>query len=116
MIYDILSDICGLVGIVISAYKLIRIIKSRDISGDWLNGIWLSGLIAFLIGLIGQLVYIADMFEAVSEAKEPDINAIADGLSKATLNSLNGLLILTILIMCWGLLKGLITYRKTREV
>lgn len=58
MIYnlpDILSNICGLVGITIFVYKLTRILKSQDNSEDWLNGIWLSGLTAFLIRLAGEL-------------------------------------------------------------
>lgn len=56
------------------------------------------------------------MFKAVSEAQEPDINAIAAGLSRTTLNSLKGLLIFTILLTLWGLVKGLITYRKAKAV
>lgn len=115
-IIDILSNIFGLVGIAICIYKLIKIIKSNDISGDWVSGIWLCGLIAFLIRLTGQLFFIMKMLRAVSEAKEPDINTVADGLSKATLNSINGLLILTILLIFWGLVKGLITYRKVRII
>ena len=119
MIYDlpdILSNICGLVGITIFVYKLIRILKSRDNSEDWVDGIWFSGLIAFLIRLAGQLYNIGDMFKAVSEAQEPDLNAVAGGLSRTTLNSLKGLLMLTTLLILWGLVKGLITYRKTKAV
>ena len=119
MIYDlldILSNICGLVGIMIFVYKMIRILRSRDNNEDWVNGIWFSGLIAFLIRLAGQLYHVGDMFKAVSEAQEPDINAVAGGLSRTALNSLTGLLILITLLILWGLVKGLITYRKAKEV
>lgn len=64
---DILSLICGLVGIAIFVYTLIRILKSRNDSADWVTGIWFSGLIAFLIRLPGQLYNIGEMFEALSE-------------------------------------------------
>jgi hypothetical protein len=119
MIYklpDIISNICGLVGITIFVYKLTRTLKSQDNSEAWLNGIWFSGLIAFLIRLAGDLYSTGDMFKAVSEAQEPDIRAVADGLSRTTLNSLKGLLILTSLLILWGLLKGLITYKKAKTV
>ncbi len=115
-IANILSNSCGLAGIFICIYKLIKIFESKDISDDWLNGIWLSGLIAFLIRLAGQMLNIADMFRAVSDANRPDINSVAVSLNKATLNILNGLIILIILLILWGLLKGLITYkRQTRS-
>ncbi len=112
-ILDILSKICGLVGIVICIYKLIKIFNFKDFSDNWLNGIWLSGLIAFLIKLAEQLIRLAHVFNAVSEAKEPDINAIAGALSEVVLNVLNGLITFTILLILWGVLKGLITYKKT---
>ena len=116
MIYDVLSNICGLAGITIFVYKLTRIVKSRDNSQDWVNGIWFFGLIAFLIRIGGQLYNLGDMFKAVSEAQEPDINAVAAGLSRTTLNSLDGLIILTILLILWGLVKGLITYKKAQGI
>jgi hypothetical protein len=119
MIYDlpdIVSNICGLVGIVIFIYKLITILKFRDYSEDWVNGIWFFGLVAFLIRLAGQMYNIGDMLRAVSEAGQPDINAVAGGLSRTTLNSLKELLILTTMLLLWGIVRALITYRKKKEV
>jgi hypothetical protein len=113
---DIFSNICGLVGILIFVYKLTKILKSHDNNEDWLNGIWFAGLLAFLIRLIGQVYNLWDMFNAISDAKQPDVNAIAGGLSRITLNSLKGLLILTILFTLWGLVKRMITYRKAKAV
>jgi beta-lactamase regulating signal transducer with metallopeptidase domain len=113
---DILSNICGLVGITIFVYKLIRILKSGDTNEHWVNGIWFFGLIAFLIRLAGQMYSIGNMFRAVSDAGQPDINAVAGELSRTTLNSLKGLIILTTLLILWGLVRGLITNRKTKEV
>src|SRR5690348_11359744 len=103
-----LTIIFGIVGLVIWMYKLISIIKFEDISGNWLTGIWLSGLLAFLIAFIRLLSDISDIFAGISEAERPDINAIAGGFGKAISSSLSGLIILTILLLLWGLLKGLI--------
>jgi hypothetical protein len=116
LIYDLpdfLSNICGLIGITIFVYKMIRILRSGDNNEHWVNGIWFSGLIAFLIRLAGQMYSIGDMFRAVSKAGQPDMNAVAGELSRTTLNSLKGLIILTTLLTLWGLVRALITYRKT---
>jgi hypothetical protein len=111
---DILSNLCGLVGIMIFLYKLTRILKLHDNNVDWLNGIWFAGLLAFLIRLAEQLYLLWDMFNAISKARGADVNAIVGGLSRITLSSLKGLIILITLLILWGLLKGLITYRKTK--
>ena len=119
LIYDvpnILSNICGLIGISIFVYKLIRMFKFRDNGGTWTNGIWFAGLIAFLIRLAGQMYHIGDMFNAVYEAQDPDLNVIAGGLSIGIFSSLKGLFILTTLLIFWGLVKGLITYRKAQAL
>jgi hypothetical protein len=119
MIYDlpdIVSNICGLVGLTFFVYKVTRILKSRHSGEDWVNAIWFFGLIAFLIRLAGQLYNLGDMFKALSDAGQPDINAVAAGLSKATLNSLKGSLILTTLLILWGFVKGLATFRKPKAV
>jgi|GEM_PF-6714149 len=100
----------------IFVYKLTRILKSHDNNEDWLNGIWFAGLLAFLIRLAGQLFNLWNVFNAVSEAKQPDINAIAGGLGRITLNSLKGLLILITLLALWGVIKGLLTYKRAKAV
>lgn len=114
-ILNILSNICGLVGFIICIYKLIRIFKSKDAGDNWLNGIWLSGLIAFLIRLSGEFFTIKNMFLAISEANRPDIKAIATTLSNSVLNTLNGLIILITLLILWGILKGLIKYKSNHS-
>lgn len=116
MIYDTLSIICGLMGIVVFVIKLVRIVRSSDPGTDGLNGVWLCGLVGFLIGAIGQVLSIKVIFEGVDETGQPDFNAIASDISRSTIYSLTGLLVLTILLILWGLLKGLITYKKIRAV
>jgi len=119
MIYDlpdILSNICGLVGVIIFIYKLIRIFKLQDYRQDWINGIWFLGLIAFLIRLAGQMYSLGDMLAAFSEARQPDINAVVGGLSRITLNSLKGVLILMTLLMLWGTVRALLTNKKRKAL
>lgn len=119
MIYvllELLSNIFGLAGITIFVYKSIRLFKSQDTSDNWVKGIWFFGLLAFLVRLCAALYNLAFMLKAVSEAVEPDINAIAESMSMITLNTLKGLTIFTILLILWGMIKGIIAYKRQRAV
>jgi hypothetical protein len=104
--------ICGIIIILIALYKAYKIFKTNDLSNDYLNSIWLLGLLAFLFRLSELLIRFSDTFNAISLAKEPNISAIAYGFSELMVFPLNGLAVLIISLIFWGFLKGLLVLKK----
>ena len=103
--------ICGLLVLIIFISKIVSILSSNDTSNKYLNAIWLLGLLAFLFRVFGQLMYLSDMFYAISIAEVPDTSAIADGVSKAMLYPLSGLMVLIMSLVFWGMIKALLVLK-----
>jgi uncharacterized membrane protein len=108
--------ICGLLVLFISIYKIVRILGANDLSKRYLNAIWLLGLLAFLLRIVGQLMYMSEMFFAISIAEVPDLSAVANGLGKSMLYSLIGLAVLIIALMFWGLIEALIVLKTPKTI
>lgn len=108
-------SVCGILVLFISIYKIVRILGSNDTSTKYLNAIWLLGLFALLLRVFGQLMYLSDMFYAISSAEVPDLPLMAKGLGNAMLYPLSGLGILIMSLIFWGLIKALpvLNTRKT---
>jgi len=102
----------GILVVLISIYKIVKIFRTNDISNKYLNAIWLFGLLGFLYRLFEQLIYLSNIFADISSAKDPDISAIADSFSEAMLYLSNGLAVLIISLILWGTIKGLIILRS----
>ena len=107
--------ICGVLVLLISIYKIVRILGANDISKRYLNAIWLLGLLAFLIRMVGQLMFMSEMFYAFAIAEIPDQSAVAYGLGESMLYSLSGLAVLIIALMFWGLIKALIVLKMLKD-
>ena len=75
--------ICAVLVLVVSIYKVVRILSANDISKKFLNAIWLLGLLAFLIRMVGQLMFMSEMFYAFAIAEISDLSAVANGLSES---------------------------------
>lgn len=103
--------ICGLLVLIIFISKIVSILSSNDASNKYLNAIWLLGLLAFLFRVFGQLMYLSEMFYAISIAEVPDTSAIADGVSKAMLYPLSGLMVLIMSLVFWGMIKALLVLK-----
>jgi hypothetical protein len=108
--------ICGVLVLFVSIYKIVRILGANDISKKFLNAIWLLGLLAFLIRMVGQLIFMSEMFYAFAIAEIPDLSAVANGLSESMLYSLSGLAVLIISLMFWGLIKALIVLKLRKTI
>lgn len=108
--------ICGLLVLFISIYKIVRIMGANDLSKKYLNAIWLLGLLAFLIRMVGQLMFMSEMFYAFAIAEIPDLVAVANGLSESMLYSVSGLAVLIISLVFWGLIKALIVIKMPKTI
>lgn len=108
--------ICGIIIILFSLFKFFKIIQRNDLSGKYLNAIWILGLLAFLFRVLELLIHLSDMFYALSKAKEPDFSAFCNGLSGAMLYSINGLAVLIISLIFWGLIKAMLTFKKQKVI
>ena len=108
--------ICAVLVLVVSIYKVVRILSANDISKKFLNAIWLLGLLAFLIRMVGQLIFMSEMFYAFAIAEISDLSAVANGLSESMLYSLSGLAVLIISLMFWSLIKALIVLKMPKTV
>ena len=103
--------VCGFIIILISIYKVVRITLLNDTSKIGLNAIWLTGLIAFIVRLLDQMIYLSDIFKAISLAEKPDVAAIANGFSAAMLYPFYGFIILIASLVFYGVIKGLIVLK-----
>lgn len=108
-------SICGILVLFISIYKIVRILGSNDTSTKYLNAIWLLGFLAFLLRVFGQLMYLSDLFYAISSAEAPDLSRIATGLGNAMLYPLSGLGILIMSLIFWGMIKALLVLNTRRR-
>jgi biopolymer transport protein ExbB len=102
----ILSVISGSLVIVFTSLK-IKKIQSVDPNTVNLFEIWTFGLLALLFGFMGQVIGMANMFDAIELSGEITPTAVADGIKQAMWNTVTGLLISIISVILWGIVNGI---------
>ena len=103
--------IFGILVVLTSIYKIVKIFRTNDVSNKYINAIWLFGLLGFLCRLFEQLIYLSNVFVQISSVKDPDISLIADSLSDVMLYLSNGLAVLILSLILWGIIKALVVLR-----
>jgi len=98
----ILSVISGSLVIVFTSLK-IKKIQSVDPNTVNLFEIWTFGLLALLFGFMGQVIGMANMFDAFEASGEITPSAVSEGIEQTMWNTGTGILILIISIVLWGI-------------
>ena len=98
---------CGLIIIILGYMKLWKLRKTKNPEMIGIFGIWLMGIIGFLLGLLGQLITTMRTFDAIAMAGHISPSIVADGLKSSYKSTLIGLVVLIISLIIWGILKGI---------
>lgn len=106
-IIGILKILCGLAAFILAIVKGVRIFRINNPETIGLFGIWFFGLLAFLLGLLGQSVQMVSVFDEIAQVGDVSASIVADGISKSSSHTISGLLILIISVILWGIVKGL---------
>jgi len=105
--YVLLPYSCGFIVIIIGYIKLWKLRKSQDPNKIEIFGIWRTGIIAFLLGILGQMLTIKKAFDTIAEAGDISPPLVADGIRSSYNSTLAGLIVLIISLIVWGILKGI---------
>lgn len=103
--------ICGILIILITIQKTMKILKSDNPLQIGLNSIWLIGLICFLFRTLEQAIILGNMFDAMASAEELNTPLVYKGLGDLAFYSVSSTTVLIISITFWGYLKGLQRYK-----
>jgi hypothetical protein len=106
-IIGLLKILCGLAAFIVAAIKGVKVIRISTPETIGLFGIWFFGLLAFLLGLLGQSIQMISVFDEISQIGDVNASIIADGISKSSSHTASGLLILIISVIFWGIVKGI---------
>ena len=106
----ILQILIGIALLALSIIKTKRIISSKTPLKIGLSGIITIGIVSYLLGHMGGVINMIDVFDNI--AVEGDIVPIEinNGYSKSGNYTLIGLVLLTVSVIIWGILKGLKSY------
>lgn len=101
-----LPYICGLLIIIVGYLKLWKLRKSSNPQTVGIFGIWLMGIIAFLLGIFGQIWRMINTFDAIAQAGDISASIVASGIKNSYHPTLVGLVVLIISLVIWGILKA----------
>ena len=104
--YAWLPFTCGLIVIVVGYFKLWKLRKTDYPETVGIFGIWLIGIIAFLLGIFGQVLSMINTFDSIAQAGDISPSLVADGIKSSYKSTLIGLAVLIISLIVWGILKG----------
>ncbi len=99
--------LCGILIILITVQKTIKILKSDNPLQIGLHSIWLIGIICFLFRTLEQSIILGNMFDAMDSAEELNTPLVYKGLSDLATYSVSSTIVLIISIIFWGYLKAL---------
>lgn len=102
----------GLLLIVLSIIKLVKILYTNNPSDVGLFAIWLIGILTFLTGLLNQVINIRKTFEVIAQVGDVNASLVADGISQTYSTTISGLLILIVSLIIWGVLKTIRDSKK----
>lgn len=103
--------ICGILIILISIQKTIKILKSDNPLQIGFNSIWILGLTCFLLRILEQAIMLGNMFDAMSSAEKLNTPLVYKGFSDLAFYSVSSTIVLIISIIGWGYLNGLQKYK-----
>jgi biopolymer transport protein ExbB len=95
---------CGLIVIVVGYVKLWKLRKSKYPETIGVFGIWLMGIIAFLLGIFGQVLNMINTFDSIAQAGDISPSLVAEGIKSSYKSTLVGLTVLIISLIIWGIL------------
>jgi uncharacterized membrane protein len=98
--------LCGLLVIIVGYLKLWKLRKASQPQTVGIFGIWLMGIIAFLLGIFGQIWSMMNTFDTIVQAGDISASIIANGIKNSYHPTLVGLVVLIISLIIWGILKG----------
>lgn len=104
--YAWLPFTCGLIVIVVGYIKLWKLRKTDNPETVGIFVIWLIGIIAFLLGIFGQVLSMINTFDSIAQAGDISASIVADGIKSSYKSTLIGLAVLIISLIIWGILKG----------
>ncbi len=104
--YTLLPCICGFVIIGVGYLKLWKLRKAEYPEIVGIYGIWLMGVISFLLGIFGQIMSMINTFDIISQAGDISASIVAEGIKRSYQSTVIGLVVLIISLIIWGILKG----------
>ena len=96
----------GIIVIIVGYIKLWKLRKAEYPELIGIFGIWLMGIIALLLGILGQFLATMRTFDIIQKAGDINASLIAGGMKIAYNSTLTGLVVLIISLIIWGILRG----------
>ncbi len=91
-----------LIGVIIS---VVRYLNAEEKTKDKLDLIKAFGLLAMVMGVLGQLIGLFDALKAIEQAGQIAPGILAAGVKVSTISTLYGLIIYVISLIIWIALK-----------
>lgn len=98
---------CGLIVLIVGYIKLWKLRKTVHPEAIGIFGIWLMGIIGFLLGVFGQILAIIKTFDAIAMAGDISPSIVAEGIKGSYQSTITGLVVLIISLIVWGILNGI---------
>ena len=98
---------CGLIVLIVGYIKLWKLRKTGRPEAVGIFGIWLMGIIGFLLGVFGQILAIIKTFDAIAMAGDISPSIVAEGIKGSYQSTITGLVVLIISLIVWGILNGI---------
>ncbi|MDN3669064.1 MotA/TolQ/ExbB proton channel family protein [Echinicola jeungdonensis] len=96
---------CGLIVIVVGFIKLLKLRQTKNPEAVGIFEIWLMGIIALLLGILGPILNMMRTFDAFSHAGDISPSIVANGIKSSYTSIIIGLAVLVISLIIWGILK-----------
>ncbi len=104
--YTLLPCTCGIVIICVGYIKLWKLRKAEYPETVGIYGIWLMGIISFLLGIFGQLMSMINTFDIIAQVGDISASIVAEGIKRSYQSTVIGLVVLIISLIIWGILRG----------
>lgn len=96
----------GVFILVFGYIQLWRLRKSTSPEAVQIFWTWLLGIVAFLWGILGQWIQIQIAFDEIAAQNNISADAVASSLRDSQNSSIQGLTVLIISLIVWGILNG----------